>query len=723
MLERNLDIVWQELIWQRPYALEDIQELLVHTSGLDPPRGPIVWEVRGDNRGARFLLGTEREHTRKVCEAMQAHGNIEFREDTERRPCAVAAQLKISVPTLSLRTDCGEAVSRAALTAMQQTPKGDGLVLQIVMGKAFSPAPMPQNLSDPRASWLQIALGNVRAATPESRAAVKEKITYPGMNCQARVGSNTQAGINRLLSALRAMESPGVRLSVKPTNQARLNEALVSNFHIPVRLSVKELSVLFLLPAGNEEYPLVPGLHPKLLQPPNWYKNPAPSQDRTFAVTLDGTRKLSISPDASRLHCIITGPTGSGKSTVLLRLVLAGIAAGRGVLVIDPKADLVNDILARIPPERDKDVVVINPSSPNPVGFNPLAFRPGGDPTLVADAVLAVFQAVFSENWGIRSQDVFSAVLLTLAQMPGATLLMIPQMLTDEGFRRKITAQVKDKIGLGPFWTNYEAMKDSERRQEIAPSLNKLRQLTYRSGLRNVLSQSKPKFMLEDLFQKRRIVLVPLNKGIIGSESARLLGSLIVSMTWTLALERAKLPPERRHLVSVYIDELQDYLALPTDLSDALAQARGLGAGLTLAHQYREQLPPNIRAGIDANAKSKPMFGLSAGDAKAMAAMAPELTAEDFMALPRYQTYTNFQSGGKSTGWVSGRTLPPPPATRNAAEVYAKSMATYGRPAAEVEAEYLRQLGYDTEGGTSPGEPDTPPGAPVGRRKKEQDDA
>lgn len=40
-----------------------------------------------------------------------------------------------------------------------------------------------------------------------------------------------------------------------------------------------------------------------------------------------------------------------------------------------------------------------------------------------------------------------------------------------------------------------------------------------------------------------------------------------------------KLPPEKRHIVSVYIDELQDYLSLPTDLSDALAQARGLGWG------------------------------------------------------------------------------------------------------------------------------------------------
>ena len=354
-----------------------------------------------------------------------------------------------------------------------------------------------------------------------------------------------------------------------------------------------------------------------------------------------------------------------------------------------------------------------------------------GNPTLVADAVLSVFKEVFSENWGIRSQDVMSAALLTLAQCEGASLLWLPALLTDAAFRRKVTAQISDRIGLEPFWTAFESMKDTERRMEIAPVLNKIRQFLLRPGLRNVLGQAEPKFRLEDLFNKRRIVLVPLNKGVLGSESARLLGSLIVGMTWTLALSRASLPPEQRHLVSVYIDELQDYLSLPTDLSDALAQARGLGVGLTMAHQYREQLPPDIRAGVDANARNKVAFGLNAGDAKSMAAMAPELTPEDFMLLPRYQIYTSFMSGGQSTGWIQGKTLPAPVATRLPAELRAKSMAAYGKSTEEIEAEYLAQLGYNTTTTDAEQVPGhgieaqstviyAPVDTPVGRRKKVQ---
>ena len=345
------------------------------------------------------------------------------------------------------------------------------------------------------------------------------------------------------------------------------------------------------------------------------------------------------------------------------------------------------------------------------MGFNPLAYHQ--DPSLTADAILAVFQEIFAQNWGIRSADVLSGALLTLAKTKGANLLYLPQLLTDERFRKEILAQVKDPIALEPFWRNYESMRDSERRTEIAPVLNKLRQITFRPGLRNVLGQTKPKFSLYDLFRERRIVLVPLNRGLIGAESARLLGSLIVGLTWTIALSRAKIAPEKRHMVSIYIDELQDYLALPTSFGDALAQARGLGIAYTVAHQYRAQLPQDIKAGIDANCRNKIIFGLNSDDAKAMAEQAQELEPLDFMTLPRYEVYTSFQAGGRSTGWISAATLPPPEATGLAAEIKAESMKRYGVPATETEAALTRIMTH------LPAEPrPIVSEAPIGRKKK-----
>lgn len=690
------ELVWREMVWTRPYKLETVWETLSHLAALSP-RGAVIWEIRSQNGKASYLLGAAARYIRNIEEAVKAHGDIQFHEAGEEKRTAVttARQLRISHPTLSLKTDVAESVIRAGLAALTEDKSGTEMAIQIVLGRAYAPSPVPTNLADPNATWLQILLGDVQKASAESRKTVREKAEQHTFQAVIRIGASgksANARIHSIISAFKILETAGVRIHADTAKPADLNTAHVP-WHFPlIILSVKELANFLLLPAGEEELPGTPGLHPKLTLSPHWYRNPTNQKnDRSFAICMDAInpKRLSISPKDSLEHCHLIGPTGSGKSTAMLHLILADITAGRSVLVLDPKADLITSILERIPEERAGDVVIIDPSDPCPCGFNPLAFKDYGNPSLIADAILSVLKEIFSDCWGIYTQDVLTAALLTLTDTENATLLWLLPLLTDESFRRRITSKVKDRMALRPFWEQFEALRDTEKRQQISPVLNKLRQLTLRPGLRNILGQAKPKFSLTDLFYKRKIVLIPLNRGLTGGESARLLGSLIVGLTWTLALSRAGIPAEKRHIVEIYIDELQDYLSLPTDLSDALAQARGLGVGLTLAHQYRDQLPLDIRSGVDANARNKIVFGLNSRDAKDMAAMAPELTVEDFMTLPRYQIYTSFQSNGRNVGWVQGKTLPPPPALRDAADLKAKSQATYGVPAEQIEQEYL----------------------------------
>lgn len=712
------NICWLEVSWRRPFSLDMVFQTLTHLSTLSP-RGAVIWEVRGVNGCVTHLLGADQRYISKIAQVFQTYGDIQFREisDEHRTPAKSTRKLKITKPVLSLNTEIAQSVIRAGLAALAEDKSGTEIVLQVVLGRGFAPSPVPADLSDPHATWLEVIFGSVSKATAEARKTVREKAEQHGFEAAIRIGVSDERAISRLrslISALKVLETAGVRLYDEAENPEKLNRAHVP-WHFPLRLSVKELANFLLLPAGEEELPGTPGLHPRLTLPPVWYREPMNAQsDRSFAVSMGMLqKKLSISPRDSLEHTHLIGPTGSGKSTAMEHLILSDIKAGRSVLVLDPKQDLVMDVLARIPEERAGDVVVIDPSSPCPVGFNPLGFNSYRNKALIADAVLSVLREIWSDSWGVRIQDILSASLLTLSEIDGATLLWLQPLLTNNNLRRKITSQIKDKVELMPFWNEFEVLSELQRQQWIAPVANKLRQFTLRPGLRNVLGQAHPKFSLTDLFTQRKIVLVPLNRGVVGGESARLLGSLIIGLTWTLALSRANVPPERRHLVSVYIDELQDYVSgFSTDLSDALAQARGLGVGMTLAHQYRDQLPTEIRAGIDANFRNKVVFDLNSKDAKDMAAMAPELSAEDFMALPRYQIYTSFQSGGRNTGWVMGRTLPPTPALRDPAELYARSMETYGIPAEKTEDEYLKiTTNYSAPG---PDQGDTP----IGRRKR-----
>lgn len=339
--------------------------------------------------------------------------------------------------------------------------------------------------------------------------------------------------LRNLLSAFKILESAGVRIYDEAENPDHFNNAHVP-WHFPLqRLSVKELTNFLLLPAGKKELPGTPGLHPKHTLSPAWLRQPENAHDdRSFAVSMDMVpQKLSISPKDSLEHTHLIGPTGSGKSTAMLHLMLADIRANRSVLVLDPKADLVNDVLARIPEECADDVVVIDPSEISPCGFNPLAFKDYGTPALLADSILSVMTEIFADSWGIRTADILNAAPLTLVVVEGATLLCLPALLTDEDSRMKIINQIDDRVALLPFWEQFNILKDSERRQHVDPVLNKVRQFLLQPGLRNVLGQAKPKFTLTDLFIKRKIVLVPLNRGLIGGESARLIGSLIAGLT------------------------------------------------------------------------------------------------------------------------------------------------------------------------------------------------
>jgi hypothetical protein len=211
-----------------------------------------------------------------------------------------------------------------------------------------------------------------------------------------------------------------------------------------------------------------------------------------------------------------------------------------------------------------------------------------------------------------------------------------------------------------------------------------------RSDVRAIIGQARPRFELRRVFTERKVLLVNLAAGQLGPETSALLGSLVISQLWQAILGRSGVAPEQRHPVMVVLDEFQTYLHLPLDLADALAQARGLGAGFALAHQFMHQLNSEMRSAVLANAQSRIAFRLPSEDARVMAA-GSGLMPEDFQGLGAFEAYAQLVVKAAVQPWCSLRTTAPSELNSDAAAVRAASRQAYGVDRATIEAD-LQQL-------------------------------
>ncbi|HEV2413092.1 MAG TPA: type IV secretory system conjugative DNA transfer family protein [Candidatus Saccharimonadales bacterium] len=391
-------------------------------------------------------------------------------------------------------------------------------------------------------------------------------------------------------------------------------------------------------------------------------------------------------------HVAVTGPTGTGKSVLLANMAVQDIEADRGVVVVDPKGDLVDDILSRLPDKRKSDVVVIDPSvTDGSIGFNPLQFSSGSEHAseLTADYVLHVCKQIWHSYWGPRTDDILRSTLMTLltTKPEGGhhfTLCEVPELLTNPAFRHMIISQASLPGHLANYWRWYEANSPSEQLRMIGPVLSKIRSLTSRKALQLLLGQENG-FDLRRGLDSKRVILVPLAKGKIGSESASLIGSLFMTSLWQAALTRIELPAQERTPVFAYVDEFSEVVRLPVELADVMTQARGLGLGLTLACQYLDQLTPPLRSAILGTVRTHIVFQLGQDDARIYEKMfTPHLNATDLSQLAAYElAIRTFSSSGPLT--TTGVALPLPPQLRKSSHLASASNRRFGKRRRHIE--------------------------------------
>src|SRR5439155_4209052 len=101
--------------------------------------------------------------------------------------------------------------------------------------------------------------------------------------------------------------------------------------------------------------------------------------------------------------------TGHGKSTLIHAMALQDIKAGRGVCVIDPKGDLVNQLIHWIPDERKDDAIYIDLDTPIPIDF--MGFKDRQDREVLVGDLISILEN--TEN-AVRMKSITRDLIYTL---------------------------------------------------------------------------------------------------------------------------------------------------------------------------------------------------------------------------------------------------------------------------------------------------------------------
>jgi hypothetical protein len=648
-------------------------------------------EIHADSTGIQHYLVVPDAWSQAIRNILQASlPAVRFEAvETPEADVRRAAEYRLSAQTRPLLIDAA-GLSAKLLASLQPLEPGENIVVQWVV-TPHAPVAPAKVANDPNAfGWPNGSLSDGEAV-----GALRKKQSQALLLATGRIGVRARTGwaelrhLRQVETTWHETRSPGVHLTRRMipgswvSRSMRTRRAPLSDW--PATLNTEELSGLIGWPIGVVA---MPGLRlGGCRQVPA-----SPLIPLTGTVLADSTypgehRPLAVGVESRLRHLHVLGPTGTGKSTLLVQMAVSDLEAGHGLVLLDPKGDLVQAVLERVPEYRRRDVVVLDPADTSrPVGLNPLRAAHGTSGEVVVENLVGLFKSLYRHSWGPRLDDILRAALLTLAGAEGTTLCEVPLILTDPNYRRRLVGSLDDPVGLESFWGWYESLSDAERLTVVGPVLNKVRAFTMRPTVRSIIGQSAPLLDLRDVLGSRKVLLCSLASGLLGEEAASLLGALIVAELWHATTARSGVASHQRHPVMAYLDEFQHFVHLPTPMPSMLAEARGLGLGMTLAHQHLDQLGDEAKHAVLANARSRVVFQLPAADARVMSLeMGTILSADDLQGLGAFEVACQLFAGGTTQAPATGKTRPLMPPTTDSAAIRMTSRERYGVDQSAVE--------------------------------------
>lgn len=321
-------------------------------------------------------------------------------------------------------------------------------------------------------------------------------------------------------------------------------------------------------------------------------------------------------------HFYVIGATGTGKTKFLEFLIQQDIEKGNGFGVIDPHGDLIEDIKGFLtlhyePTEKEISdrLILIDPTDPSfTVTFNPLEKLPNVPIAEQANELISAFRKIWSDSWGVRMEDLMRSSLIALAAAE-LTLVELPYFLTNRSFREAVLEKVDHPVARN-YFQRFDTMTDRAQVTWIEPVMNKINAFFSDERIRQIFSSPKSSFNLRETMDKKKMLLIKLDKGKL-KDSADLLGSLLMAKIQMAAFSRSDVPQNKRTPFYLYIDEFQNFAT--ESFSVVLSEARKYGLSLIMAHQTLAQIPEELRSLILGNTGIQVYFRLNRHDASLLA--------------------------------------------------------------------------------------------------------
>jgi Helicase HerA, central domain/TraM recognition site of TraD and TraG len=445
---------------------------------------------------------------------------------------------------------------------------------------------------------------------------------------------------------------------VKPKNPKKIvNDFIYRTFDESQKmtLSVEEIASIYHLPISSTETPHVKWLKSKEAPPPD--DLPKKGLLVGESVFRGQSKPIYITDDDRRRHIYVIGQTGTGKSTLLGNMIIEDIQSGKGVAIIDPHGDLVENALGFMPRERLDDIIYFNPGDlAKPLGLNMLDFNPDRpeEKTFIVNEMQSIFNKLFPpETMGpMFEQYMRNALLLMMEDMPNepATLVEIPRIFTDSAYRARKLARIHNPVVID-FWEK-EAVKAGGEASlaNMTPYItSKFNNFISNDYMRPIIGQAHSAFNFRQVMDEGKILLINLSKGKIGDINAGLLGMVFTGKILMAALSRVDVADaDKRRDFNLYIDEFQNFTT--DSIATILSEARKYRLNLTMAHQFIAQLEEKIKDAVFGNVGSELVFRVGVQDAEFLVKQfEPTFNQNDLINIDNLNAYAKLLINGQTS--------------------------------------------------------------------------